>query len=324
MPGPDRPRVLVTRRLPGDALERLARAADVDLWPEPSPPPRAVLEVRLAACEGIVALLTDPLDAAMMDRAPRLRVISNCATGVDNIDLAAAAARGIRVGHTPGVLTETTADLAFALLLAAARRVVEADAVVRDGRWKTWDPSLLLGQDVHGATLSVVGFGAIGRAVARRAAGFAMEVLYVRRDGAPVADAPGCSVGLEEALRRADFVSLHVPLTASTHHLIGARELAWMKPTAVLINTARGGVLDPRALVAALASGHLAAAALDVAEEEPIPAGDPLLAAPRLLLAPHIGSASVRTRARMADLAIDNCLAGLAGLPLPHEKRAAP
>ncbi|MCC7535757.1 MAG: D-glycerate dehydrogenase, partial [Deltaproteobacteria bacterium] len=235
-----RPRVLVTRRLPGDAIERLAREADVDLWPEALPPPRAEIASRIRACDGIVSLLTDPMDAAMMDCAPRLRVISNCATGVDNIDLAAAAERGIRVGHTPGVLTETTADLAFALMLAAARRVVEADAVARDGRWKTWDPSMLLGVDLHGATLAVVGFGAIGRAVARRAAGFAMDVLYVRRGTEPVLDAPGRRVGLEEALRRADFVSLHVPLSDETRGLIGARELAWTKPTAVLVNTSRG------------------------------------------------------------------------------------
>lgn len=314
--------MLVTRSLPGGAVERLAREADVDLWPEALPPPRAEIEARIRECDGIVSLLTDPMDAAMMDLAPRLRVISNCATGVDNIDVVAAAARGIRVGHTPGVLTETTADLAFGLLLAAARRIVEADVFVRAGRWTTWDPSMLLGHDVHGATLAVVGFGAIGRAVARRAAGFAMDVLYVRQSPEPVIDAPGRRVDLEEALRRADFVSLHVPLTGSTRGMIGARELGWMKPTAVLVNTSRGGVLDQRALVAALERGHLAAAALDVAEREPIPPGDPLSSAPRLLLTPHIGSASIRTRTRMADLAIDNCLAALNGHPMPHERRA--
>jgi glyoxylate reductase len=310
-------RVFVTRRLPGDALDRLAREADVDLWPDELPPPYHELVRRTADADGLICLLTDRVDAALIDAAPRLRVISTVAVGYDNIDVAAATRRGIAVGNTPGVLTETTADLAFALMLAAARRIVEADHFVRDGRWRTWDPNLLLGYDVHSATLGIVGFGKIGRAVARRAHGFAMRVLYASRS--PVADADGAEcVQLDELLHASDFVSLHVPLTPETRHLIGERELRAMKPTAILVNTARGGVVDQSALVRALAEGWIAGAGLDVAEVEPVPPGDALLRAPNVTLLPHIGSASHATRERMASMAVDNCLAGLRGEPLPN------
>ena len=316
---PDRPLVFVTRALPGPALPRLAEVARVDTWPGDLPPPYDELRARAAAADGLIALLTDRVDAALIAAAPRLRVISNYAVGYDNIDLAAAAARGIAVGHTPGVLTETTADLAFALLLAAARRIAEGDRFVRDGRWRTWGPQLLLGHDLHDATLGVVGFGKIGQAVARRALGFSMRVLYTTR-GDPDAGAQGLGerAELDELLPRSDFVSLHVPLTAATRHMIGERELRMMKPTAVLVNTARGPVVDQAALVHALEEGWIAGAGLDVMEEEPLPPGDPLLRAPNAVLLPHIGSASHATRARMAAMAVDNCIAGLRGEPLPH------
>lgn len=316
MAQPERPRVFVTRRLPGDALERLSAAARVDVWEQDLPPPRDVLLARLRDAEGLICLLTDRIDAEVLDAAPRLRVVSTMAVGYDHIDIAAATARGVPVGHTPGVLTETTADLAWALLLATARRVVEGDRFVREGRWKTWDPNLLLGYDVHGATLGIVGMGAIGQAVARRAAGFEMQVLYTRRSERE--SDLGRRVSLDELLRESDFVSLHVPLTAETRHLIGERELRLMKRTAILINTARGPVVDQAALAAALRDGVIAGAGLDVTEVEPIPPEDPLLGAPNVVILPHIGSASYATRARMAAMAVENCVAGLEGRPLPH------
>lgn len=311
------PRVFVTRILPGDAVERLREHADVDVWPDEMPPPYETLRERVAECDGLISLLTDRVDAPLIGAAPRLRVISNVAVGYDNIDVAAATARGIPVGNTPGVLTETTADLAWALILATARRIPEAERFVRDGRWRTWDPRLLLGYDVHGATLGVVGFGAIGRAVARRAAGFGMRVLAASRSAIRNAGDVR-QAGLDELLRESDFVSLHVPLTDETREMIGERELRAMKRTAVLVNTARGGVVDQAALVRALREGWIAGAGLDVAAVEPIPAGDPLLSAPNCVLLPHIGSASHATRERMAEMAVDNCIAGLRGERLPN------
>ena len=299
-------RVLVTRRLPGPALQRLKAEHEVDVWPEPLPPPPDVLRARAARAEGLLALITDRIDADLIDNCPDLRVISNYAVGSDNVDVGAAAARGIPVGITPDVLTDATADLAFACLLAAARRLPEAMAAVREGAWKTWGPEWLLGYDVHGATLGIVGFGRIGRAVARRAEGFDMEVLHT-------GDVP-----LTELLERADAVSLHVPLTPDTRHLIDDEALARMKPTAVLVNTARGGIVDQEALARALHDGGIAGAALDVTNPEPLPPDHPLLEAPNLLVLPHIGSATHRARERMADIAVDNLLAGLAGEPLPH------
>jgi glyoxylate reductase len=299
-------RVFVTRDLPGSALERLGAEHEVDLWPERRPPPPDVLRERTARAQGLLAMLTDRIDAELIAACPDLRVIANYAVGSDNVDLQAARARGIPVGVTPEVLTDSTADLAFACLLAAARRLPEAIAAVREGRWTTWEPDWLLGQDVHGATLGIVGFGRIGRAVARRAAGFDMEVIHTR------------DLALEELLERADAVSLHVPLTPDTRHLIDDDALARMKPTALLVNTARGGVVDQDALARALHEGSIAGAAIDVTDPEPLPPDHPLLDAPNLLVLPHIGSATHRTREGMADLAVDNLLAGLAGRPLPH------
>ena len=312
-----RPRVFVTRRLPGDAVARLALEASVDQWTDEMPPPYDELTSRAAAADAMICLLTDRIDAALLDAAPSLRVIANVAVGYDNIDVAAATARRIPIGNTPGVLTETTADLAFALILACARRVVEAERFVRDGRWRTWAPGLLLGYDVHGATLGIIGYGKIGQAVARRAAGFDMRVLYTSRS--PASDgAVGERVDLDTLLRASDFVSLHVPMTPETTKMIGERELQLMKPTAFVINTARGGALDQSALVRALEAGAIAGAGLDVAEIEPIPAGDALMRAPNVTLLPHIGSATHATRERMAAMAVDNCLAALRGDRMPH------
>src|SRR5581483_6595481 len=255
----------VTRQLPGTALDRLRAEHDVEVWPERLPPTPAQLLDRAAAAEGLLTLLTDRMDADTIGRLPRLRAISNYAVGYDNVDLAAAAARGIAVGNTPDVLTDATADLAFALLMAAARKLPQAAASVRAGDWLTWEPSGFLGADVHGATLGIIGFGRIGRAVAERAGGFGMNVISVGRG----------SVG--ELLRQADFVSLHCPLTPETHHLIDAGALHTMQNHAILINTARGPIVDRDALGQALIGGEIAGAALDVTDPEPLPPDDPLL-----------------------------------------------
>ena len=249
------------------------------------------------------------MDADLLEAAPRLRAISNYAVGVDNVDLEAAAARAIPVGNTPDVLTDTTADLAVALMLGISRHLAEGDAYVRRGEWRTWETGLLLGHDLHGAMVGIVGFGRIGRAVARRLEGFGCEILHTSRSG---------GVALEELLDRSDFVSVHAPLTPETRGLIGDEALARMKETAYLVNTARGSIVDSEALVRALGEGRIAGAALDVTDPEPLPAGNPLLDAPNLLVLPHLGSATYATRERMADMAVDNLLAGLAGERMPH------
>lgn len=312
------PRVFATRALPGPPLERLARSVDLDVWPERSAPPPEALAARLADADGLLCLLTDRIDAGLLARAPSLRALSSVSVGVDHIDLVAATARGVPVGHTPGVLTETTADLTFALMLAAARRVPEADRFVRDGDWRpesVWEPDLLLGRDVHGATLGVIGFGAIGRAVARRALGFGMRVLTWTRTPRPPGDLGDHveAVALPELLATADFVSVHVALTPETRGLLDARALGAMKPGAILVNTARGGIVDESALAAALRDGRLAAAGLDVFAHEPLERTSPLLGLANVVLSPHIGSASRATRTRMTDLAVDNLLAALEG-----------
>jgi lactate dehydrogenase-like 2-hydroxyacid dehydrogenase len=295
----------------------------MDLWTEELPPPRDELLRRVAGCDGVLTLLTDRVDDEFLDAAgPGLKVVSNYAVGFDNIDVAACARRGIPVGNTPGVLTDTTADLAFALLMAAARRLPEGDRYVRDGRWRTWGPLLLLGPDVHGSTIGIVGFGRIGQAVARRAAGFGMRILY--HDVAPLPDEVTGPLGatytpLETLLAESDFVSLHVNLTAETRHLISSRTLALMRPTAVLVNTSRGPVVDQAALASALRDGIIAAAALDVTDPEPIPMDDPLVGLDNCLIVPHIASASRATRGRMAEMAAANLLAGVRGERLPTE-----
>jgi glyoxylate reductase len=300
-------RVLVTRRLPFPALDRLVAAGhEVDVWPAPLPPAPDDLRARARTADALLCLLTDRVDAALLDDAPGLQAVAVLAVGTDNVDLEACRARGIPVGNTPDVLTEATADLAFALLLAAARHIPRAAADARRGAWQTWEPAGWLGADVHGATLGVVGAGRIGRAVARRASGFDMEVLTTK-------DTP-----LADLLSRADYVTLHAPLTDDTRHLIDAAALERMKPTAILVNTSRGPVVDQAALADALHRGVIAGAALDVTDPEPLPADDPLHEAPNIIVVPHIGSATLSTRARMADLAVDNLLAALAGDPMPH------
>ncbi len=322
MPRPVRlqKKVFVTRAIDAAALERLRAAASVKVWRGEMPPPASALRSAVANADGILSMLTDKIDARVIAGAPRLRIISNMAVGVDNIDLDAATRAGVAVGHTPGVLTEATADLAFGLLMTTARRIAEADRYVRAGKWRTWGPMTMLGRDVHSSTLGLIGFGAVGQAMARRAMGFGMRVLYLndpsgnrhssRKDSA-LARAVG--VSLPRLLAQSDYVSLHVPLTAKTRHMVGAREFALMKPGAILINAARGAVIDQAALVAALKSGHLAGAGVDVTDPEPIVSNDALLRLDNVVITPHIGSASIATRASMAAMAVDNILAVFGG-----------
>jgi glyoxylate reductase len=302
-------RAFVTRQLPGRALQSLSGFCDLEVWPGQDPPDRARLIDHAAEADGLLCMLTDRIDAALMERCPRLRVVSNMAVGVDNIDLEAARRLGIVVGNTPDVLTDATADLTMALLLAAARRLPEGIEAVRDGAWGPWRPDWLLGLELRGARLAILGMGRIGRAVAERAQAFGMEVLHAGRPGTPQ---------FEQAFAVAEVVSLHCPLTPETQGLIDDRVLAAMKPGAILINTARGAIVDQDALARALIDGRLGAAALDVTDPEPLAPEHPLLAAPRLIVLPHLGSATHRTRERMADLAVANLRAGLAGEPLPH------
>jgi lactate dehydrogenase-like 2-hydroxyacid dehydrogenase len=314
-----KPRVYVTRRVPEAGIDLLREACEIEVWEGELPVPREVLMGKVSEIDGLYCLLTEQIDGELLDAAPRLRVVSNMAVGFNNIDVEACTARGIPVGNTPGVLTETTADCAFALLMAAARRIVEGADYVRAGKWKTWGPMLLMGQDLHGATLGIVGFGRIGMAMARRAQGFDMRVLY---QDAYVTEADpdlgAAKVDLETLLAESDFVSLHVPLTEETHHLIGRDELDQCKSTAILVNTSRGEVVDPDALYEALRDGQIARAALDVTEPEPLPSDHRLLTLPNCIVVPHIASASVATRTKMAVMAAENLLAGLRGERLPY------
>jgi glyoxylate reductase len=300
----------VTRRLPGTAVDRLGTVHEVRVWPGELPPTRAELIALAHDADALVTMLTDTVDSGVMDACPHLRAIANYAVGFDNIDLAAAAERGIAVGNTPNVLTDATADLAFALLSAAARHLTEADTYVRAGRWRTWEPALLLGKPLKGARLGIIGPGRIGRAVAERAIGYGMVVTTYGR----IQD----RAALDSLLATSDFVSLHCPLTPATRHLIDAGTLALMKPDAVLVNAARGALVDLVAVAEALRAGRLGGAALDVTDPEPLPPDHPILAAPNVVFAPHIGSATLVTRAAMADMAVDNILQALAGHPMPN------
>ncbi len=316
----NKPRVFVTRHLLEPGLSRVMECCQAEIWPEPLPPSREELLRRVPGLDGLLTLLTDRVDAELLDAAgPTLKVVSNCAVGVDNIDVAAATARGIPVGNTPGVLTEATADMAFALLLAAARRLPEGERQVRSGGWKTWSLDYLLGADFAGATLGIVGFGRIGRAVARRAMGFGMKVIFT--DPAPHVPEPGVQatpVDFDTLLRESDFVSLHCPLTEATRGLMNAAAFEKMKPTAILVNTSRGAVVDQEALYTALKSQRIFAAALDVTVPEPLPTDHPLLTLENCLVVPHIASASRRTRAEMSRMAAENLIAGLKGERLPN------
>ena len=321
--GAGRPRVFVTRLLPEEGLALVRDATDADIWEGELPPSRDELLHRVRGVDGLLSLLTDRVDAELLDAAGiQLRVVSNYAVGFDNIDVPELTRRGIPAGNTPGVLTETTADLAFALLMAAARRLDEASRYVRADRWQTWGPMLLTGVDVHAATLGIVGFGRIGREVAKRGRGFGMRVLYHDVVAASPEDEAALGgarrVELDQLLAESDFVSLHVNLTDETRHLVNAEALRRMKPSAVLVNTSRGPVVDQRALYEALRGGEIFAAALDVTDPEPMRADDPLLTLENCLVVPHIASASRATRAKMAVMAAENLLAGLRGERLPN------
>ncbi|MEP6389555.1 MAG: D-glycerate dehydrogenase [Halioglobus sp.] len=312
-------KVLVTHRLPGNRIHDLHTCCNEVVWSDSGLMSAFTLQEELADCQGLICMLTDRLSADVLACAPQLEFVSSMSVGVDHVDVPALTARGIPLGNTPGVLVDTTADLAFALLLAAARRVPEADSFVRQGNWNehnAWSPEFFTGKDVSGATLGLIGLGAISEAVARRAAGFGMNVLAWNRTPRDVANV--VSVSLDEVLSRSDFVSVHVALAPDTRNLISADRIAQMKPGAVLVNTARGGIVDEVALADALRSRHLYAAGVDVFDREPITAENPLLELSNVVLAPHVGSATQLTRARMADLAVENALAAIAGQPMPH------
>lgn len=314
-----KPPILVTRVLPQTFMDRMAAVATVDVWTELDPIPADELARRSAGLEGLVCTLTDRIDTAYLDGAPKLRVISQVAVGVDNIDLAACTSRGIPVGHTPEVLTETTADTAVALLLSVVRRLPEGERFIRAGEWTAWDPDFLLGEDVHHTTVGIVGLGRIGTAVARRLRGFDVRLLYYNRSRKlELENELGIeSRSLDQLLVESDHVVLTIPLRPETYHLIDERCLRLMKPNSTLVNIARGGVVDNLALAKALREGWIGRAALDVTEPEPIPTDHPLVGLDQCLIIPHIGSASYSSRDGMSDLAVDNLVAGLAGERLP-------
>ena len=316
-----RPRIVLPRGLPQAWLGNLYAAANVTAGPPEQRTLTPEVEAALGEADGVLTLLTQRVDAAFLDRAPKLRVVSNMAVGVDNIDLEACAERGIEVGHTPGVLTHATADLTLALMLASARKLPEAHRDAAQGRWGPWSPTGWLGLELYGATLGIIGPGKIGTAVAVRAQAFGMRIVFTHhRDVPPIV--PGAEqLELRTLLSRSDVVSIHAPLTPATRGLLGPAEFAQMKPTALLVNTARGPIVDTDALVAALRGGTLAQAALDVTDPEPLPNTHPLYALPQVLISPHIGSATEATRRRMAELAVANVLAGVHGAPLPHGLR---
>ncbi len=312
--------VYVTRRIPEAGLGKIREACNVRLWGNETPPSKTTIIREVTHCKGLLCLLTDPIDAEVIEAGKDLRVISQYAVGVDNVDLAAATEKGIPVGHTPGVLTEATADMTFALLMAIARRIPEGIEKVKAGQWRTWEPMGLLGTDVWGATLGIVGLGRIGTAVARRARGFAMRILYHDPQRHPGLEEKLGLVyaSLEDLLTQSDFVSLHCPLNEETQHLIDEEALEQMDASAMLINAARGPIVDTEALMHALREGQIAGAALDVTDPEPLPADHPLLKLSNCIVVPHVASATVSARNRMATMAAENLLAGLRGEPLPY------
>jgi glyoxylate reductase len=315
-----KPKVFVTRRIPAAGLDRITASCDAEVWPEQMPPAYDVLRAKVAGCEGLVSLLTDRIDAALLDAAPRLKVVSNYAVGFNNVDIPAATARGVAVGNTPGVLTDATADMAFCLLIAAARRLVESCDYARAGNWKTWEPLGHRGQDLAGKTIGILGMGRIGFALARRChRGWDMPVLYhdVRRSEIAERELQARFVDLETLLEESDFLSVHTDLNDTTRGLFNAARFRMMKPTAVFINTARGPIVVERDLIQALRSGVIFAAGLDVTDPEPPAPDAELLRLPNLVVAPHIASATVGTRDAMATICADNLLAGLEGRPLP-------
>ncbi|HWQ05555.1 MAG TPA: D-glycerate dehydrogenase [Longilinea sp.] len=317
----NKPKVFVTRMIHEPALEKIRAETEVEVWPLNSPPPKSVLLDRAGQVDGLLTLLTDPIDAEVILAAHgNLKVISQMAVGFDNIDIQTATANKIPVGNTPGVLTETTADMTWALIMATARRITEADRQVRQGVWQPWGPHVLTGTDVYGATLGIIGMGRIGQAVARRAKGFNMRILYTDLQRIPEAEKElgATYVELEQLLGEADFISVHSFLSPENYHLIGKAQFGKMKPGAILINAARGGLVDPSALVEALRNGQISAAGLDVFEPEPIQADNPLLSMENVIVLPHIASASKQTRLRMAMIAAENLIAGVQGKRLPY------
>ncbi|MEA5511775.1 D-glycerate dehydrogenase [Crocosphaera sp. UHCC 0190] len=316
-----KPKVFITRQIPQAGLDLLKDKVDLEIWEKNEPPPYSILLDKVQEVEGLLCLLTDQIDQQLINQAPHLKVISQMAVGYDNIDINTATIRGIPVGHTPGVLTEATADLTWALLMAITRRITEAQEYIKQGKWTTWQPMGLLGADFVGATLGIIGLGRIGQAVARRGKGFNLKVIYhkPRRLYPKLEQELGVNyVSFEQLLKESDFISLHTPLTERTYHLIGENELKLMKQTAFLINTARGGIIDQNALCYALQQGQIAGAALDVTEPEPLPKEHQLLTLSNVIVTPHIGSASYQTRFQMAIMAAQNLLAGLQGQPLPN------
>jgi glyoxylate reductase len=317
---PAKPKVFVSRVIPDAGLRLIKEACDADIWTQPLPPPPEILRQKIATCEGLVSLLTDRIDGPLMDLATRLKVISNFAVGFNNVDIPAATARGIAVGNTPGVLTDATADMAFCLLIAAARRVVEGHQYTLAGHWKTWEPLGHLGQDLAGRTVGIVGMGRIGYALAKRCrGGWDMKVLYhdVYQNSTAESALGARQVDLDTLLAESDFVSLHTDLNEQTRGMMGKVQFKRMKQTAVLINTARGPLVDQKALAEALANGTIFAAGLDVTDPEPPAMEDPLLKLPNCILAPHIASATVQTRNAMAEICANNLIAGITGQRLP-------
>jgi glyoxylate reductase len=314
-----KPKVFVTRQIPSAGLARIQAACQAEVWPGQLPPPREVLLQKVADCQGLLSLLTDRVDAELLDAAPHLRVVSNYAVGFNNIDVPAATARGVCVGNTPDVLTDATADMALTLLLASARRLVESNRYAQEGRWKTWEPLGHIGQDLLGKTVGIVGLGRIGYAVARRCSGgWGMRVLYtdVRANDQAEGTLNARRVDLPTLLAESDFVSLHANLDESTRGMFNAAAFAQMKPTAVLVNTARGPLVVQADLIEAVRSGRIFAAGLDVTDPEPPSPDDPILHTPGIVVAPHIASATVSSRSGMAEIAADNLIAGVQGLPL--------
>jgi len=310
-------KIFITRFIPDLGLNLIKEHFQPDIWTHDLPPSRDQLLERVRGVDGLLCLLTEKIDSELMDAAgSQLKVISSMSVGVDHVDVAAATARGIPVGNTPGVLTDATADQAFALMLAAARRIPESERFLRAGKWVTWSPSLLLGADLVGSTLGIVGFGRIGQAIAKRAQGFDMRVIYHDPTAQPVNNAN--PVSLDVLLKESDFVSVNVPLKIETRHLVNAEFLSKMRPNAILINTSRGGVLDQTALYNALSSNQIFAAALDVTDPEPLPMDCPLLELENCIVVPHLGSATRRTRDMMSLLAAQNLVAGLKGERLPN------
>ncbi|MBP1931369.1 2-hydroxyacid dehydrogenase [Ammoniphilus resinae] len=319
--------VFITRSLPDPIVEKIEQVAKVSMWEEEEVPvPQERLEKELEQADGILCLLTETIEEKLLLGADRLKIISNMAVGYNNIDVAAASKKGIMVTNTPGVLTETTADLTFALLMATARRIVESSTYLKNGKWQTWSPFQLTGQDVYGTTLGIIGMGRIGEAVARRAVGFGMNILYNNRSRNMEAEKQLGVIytDFETLLRQSDFVCVLTPYTPETRNLIDREQLSWMKKTATLINTSRGGVVNEDALYEALVGHKIWAAGLDVFEEEPVPLNHPLLSLPQVVALPHIGSASIQTRMRMAELAAANLIDGLQGKKPKHLVNPAP